>query len=438
MIKPKEYKANEVPDYVNQKIFSWKDRYYMSIGGLKFFVMDRKANEIEELEVVKIKQGSSTKESFIETNVNQLAKFSVEEAIKYKPFLSEPLLKEIGPLYGWRLRFNNGIKEITPKRNHEVLRELKNGLIAFNQPKRAHEIMCHLGNLLGSFDLLKFSNNPPYPGFFRGDGKVVSAADYKMPDQDELKEALIELHQLSEYYEEFKKQLNFTLHWNIMAPFSFYKKQRIKNRMGLLYLHGTLRAGKATMAVLSCHIWDQEFNKQFITPGLVYSESSLSELVSQSTFPLIFKDGNGLFRKKLLNIFENAVCSLTVRDKYNPVLARGIPVPALASMIITSNEKPPKNDYFGEDLHALEFKRNRLRTEKEMQLFNKRFNPENNEGPLRKLKAIGAFTANYLEANPEIIELPWKEAAEVVWRAIYEHAGIEMPGWMNGCAGDSL
>lgn len=433
MKSPKTYDENEIPDYFNQDFFSWKNRYYMTSNGHNFFVLDMEKNEIEDVTVERIKSDSGTEESIIESGIKTIAFFSVEDFVEYKPFL-----EEIVPMYKFRLKYGNSIKEIPPKTFQEAALSIKNTLGTIPNPEKTREILNKLIILLRHFGLIKISNEPPYPGFFKIEDKLVSTVDYEMPKQSELQEALKELHKFSGYFEEFKEQLNFTLQWNILAPFSFYRKQNRRDRMGLLYMYGSHSSGKTSIAMLGCHIWDQKYWKQLVGSGMIHSAPNFGYHVNQSTFPIVLEDGWMVFRKKLLDTFEKAVYGIYARMPYNSFYGKLMPVPALAPMIIATTENPPENDYIGEDLHVLEFKIDKFRTENEMSEFSQRFNPENDNGPLRKLKAIGAFTANYIKANPEIMDMPWKEAAEVVWRAIYEVTGMEMPSWMNGCAGDAL
>lgn len=425
----KDYEKTSTPLYFNDEIFKWDSRFYMRIGTspLKFFVIDYENLTIEEVRVVKFE------EEYRESGKIILANFSVYAIVKYLP-----LSRELSPLYEFHLILDEGGKVMLPPQTFtETIGQLKEIAGAVARSNKIVDTMNNAVTLANKIGKLITKKDPPYPGFFYIDKEILSTVKYEDPSVTEMKEALEEIHQFSDHFQEFKEQLNFILHWMVMAPFSFFKKQRgDSDKLGTLYMYGSSRAGKTIIAMLSCHIWKRDIDKSIVGAGMLHSEASFGKNVSESTFPVILDEGERIFSKKnegLLATFKNSVFYTNVRGRYNPSSGRYEQIPALAPMIMTSNASHPTNAALGARLNTLEFMMDKNRTKDEIREFNNKFDPENPKGPLNKLQHIGAFTATYIEANKDILDESWGRAAEIIWEAIYDYAEISMPEWMNKC-----
>jgi hypothetical protein len=426
-----KYSMEEVPSYFTDEKFIWdEDRFYFRISKkpYRFFVMDTYKHQLEELIVTR------NDDRYDESRQDIVADFSVEDAKIYLPFSDK-----FDPKYGFTamLRFGAETKKvkISPENVSDIVGQLDKWAV-IGKPNKAKEIITNLLRLLKNFNLLKETKQPPWPGFYTIDGKFTATVEYDNPEKTKLREALKELEELATHFEPFKEQLNFILHWHIIAPFSFYKKMQDQaDKVGAVYMYGSSRAGKTILAQLGAHIYGQRWTDQMVGAGKAHSVASLGYNISQSTFAVTLDEAEQIFSRgneEILAMLKNAIHYLEARGKYNTITMQYENIPALAPLIITSNKTQPSNASIGARLHSLEFTMKKNRSNDEIIAFNDRFEPESDKGPLRKLSAIGSHVANHLETFPNILELRWKEASEILWKAVYEDAGMDIPEWLDG------
>jgi hypothetical protein len=435
-----KYIDYESIDWKNKDVFECKDRIYSVVSKhplKKFFVIDRRRHILEyvsnyQKEVEDPDTGVSGK--VWTTGKNELlARFSIERIIEY-----QPLDKEMMPTYSMELTKKDGSRiNIVNGNINDVVGQMKSygGLIV--KQRDATDVVNAMiavaeetGNLIKKFE-------PPYPGFFWHEGEIISTVKIQYPEKREVREGLEMLHDFAAEYEEFKENLSFVLHWQIIAPFNFVKKQKqCSDQMGALYLYGTSRAGKSTIGALVQHIWGVTRNKCFIGTGGVGSVASFGRQLSQHTFPLVLDEAENIFdpqNRELASVFKNGVLYTFTRGRYSPQTGRFENIPALSAPIITSNSGTPKNAALGARMHSVEYFMDRPRTAGEQHVFSELFNPMSDFGPLSRLKALGSFAAEYMISHEGLVDIPWQESSEEIWSELYDYAGIDMPEWIAKC-----
>lgn len=424
-----EYSKLETPKFYKYTVFLWGNRYYMKISTspLSFFVLDKEDRKIETLKVMRKEKDKVVK--WIEYDVKLLARFSVDKIYEY-----QPLYSGIAPSYEMTiLRKNKNPIKLTPGYLEEIVAEIKGHGGVLRRNRSAMDTIQDLIGLAVDAGFLVEKIDPPQDGFFYIKNKLISTVDFDYPSATEVREALELLNDFSKYYTEFLGNLGYILHWEIMAPFSFAKKQcGSSDKLGALYLFGSSRAGKTIIALLAAHIWNR--SDIFLGAGSLHSEASYGRNISQHTFPVIFDEGARIFTDKktqLPEVFKNSILYPTARGRYNPNSGKYENIPSLSAPIITSNEHEPRSAALGARLKSLEFLLNNSRKPEEMKEFNKKFDPEKIPGPLTKLKAIGEYTAHHMLDNPKLIEKDWEKLSKEIWESIYEYAGVKMPVWME-------
>lgn len=201
-------------------------------------------------------------------------------------------------------------------------------------------------------------------------------------------------------------------------------------------MFGSSSAGKTTIATLTQHIWGVPRDKCFVGAGHSFSEADHEYNVSKTTFPLIIDDADMIFNPKnedLASVFKNSVLNKYVGGGYSPVTGRYQNIPALSAPVVTSNNVKPNYSALGARMHTIEFIMKTPRTMHEQQAFSKKFDPENDYGPLARLKPIGRYAGNIMMDTDALIDEPWKKASEYLWNKIYDYAKRPMPKWLEKC-----
>jgi len=417
-----------------------KGKIYRRVSSkpLTFFVIDFDQKSMGFVNVIPNEDDISEAE---ETKYNEIAYFSADKVIRYMP-----MYKGGSSMYEWFIATQmDDTAVIGPEYSSGCSGEIGEIQGAIPDPTKVGKVLQEAALTLHKAGLMEKRYDPPYDGFFHIARPGVDHSDstacytptleYEEATEEDLYEAVNELEELSTHYEEFLPQLNFVLHWTLMSPFSYLKRQKgDSDKMGALYLYGTSRVGKTIMCLLGAHIWQRPLEDTMKSHGDLHSEANFGKVLSETTFPILFDEGEKIFSrtaKWLTAMFKNAVFYLHVRGRYNPHSGRYEQIPALAPVMITSNSSSPNNAALGARMNTIEFMRESIRSEADRRAFNERFDPENSQGPLSKLGAIGAFTANYIQADPSILDNDWKTASEIIWNAVYEHAGMETPEWMQ-------
>ncbi len=425
-----EFKESTIPNYFQYDVFKWKDKIYMKISSNphSFFVLDQENKIIQTLNISK-KTNKDGDEKYTEIKQQILARFSVDEICEYRQ-----LTPELSPQYSMIINKKNNRKTKIGHGNlDEIIGQLKGIGGVFRKLNSASDTINDLIALAEESGMLIEKKDPPFPGFFYIDKQLITTINFDYPSATELREAIMLLHEFSDHFKEFYDNLAYCLHWQILAPFSFAKKQiGSSDKLGSLYLYGQSRTGKTIIGFLVSHIWNRD--DCFVGAGSIHSEASYGRNISQHTFPVVLDEGARVFtdtKTNLPDIFKNSVFYPVVRGRYSPFTHRYEDIPSLSAPIITSNYNEPQSAALGARLKSLEFLRTKPRTSNEIKEFTEKFDPENRTGPLKKLSFIGCYVANYMIDNQELIKKPWEQVSKEIWQSMYEYSSLSTPSWMK-------
>jgi len=262
------------------------------------------------------------------------------------------------------------------------------------------------------------------PGFYIVDGKLQAVrVEVREPSPEELREALLLLNELaSRWFSHVLDRFATVIKWGAIAPFIYAYKQR-ERWARWLYLYGSSKTGKTTLAEIVLHMWGLEPGKHHKTGANIDTPARLGHVLSQSTFPVVVREpGGALSREDIVEMIKASVEGLVARGKFH----RGAytDIPALAPLIFTSNRYLPRDDALLRRLKVLRFTYGERIPEERAREFESKVKPE-----LRRLKAIGDYIASYILKNGlgEDLEKQGVEALEAAYRSV----GLEPPAWLR-------
>ena len=342
----------------NEEYFVIGNRTYNKLKSSPtvYFVIDGEKNICEK---VTIKENRDNEER-VEGQKTKLSYFSISDLVEYPPILE----LHSNSMFSFTYIGIDGLnKKIHTASLDEIVGELKNqGL--FIQAKNAMDVLTNAINTLKINGKYSTENKSPYPGFFNLNGDFVSTKSYELPNKEQMADALKIFNDFGEHYGEFAPKLGYIAHWMIMAPFSFIIKQKgIGTKLNNLFLYGTTRTGKTTIAKLSCFIWSRIIDEQLSSGSHVHSTHQYGRAISKSTFPIIVDEGEGLFNTtELSSLVKTATHNISARSKYNSNMNREEEIMALSLSILTSNYNKPNDGALGARIDLIKYTSNNIRS----------------------------------------------------------------------------
>lgn len=418
--------STKTPMFI-EDYFVLDKRIYIKLktGPTTYFVVDIKKNICE---TVTIKDAESEEDERSEGIKTKLAYFSISDLVEYPP-ISE--FKSVS-MFSFTIKTMDGTKrKIKPASLDEIVGELKT-LGLFVQTNRAMDVLNNAINALKNNGLYKKEDKSPYPGFYILDGKFVSTKFHELPNKEQMAKALSIFNDFGKHYGDFAPKLGYIAHWMLMAPFSFSIKQNgYGTKLNNLFLYGTTRTGKSTIAKLACFIWERNIDQQVISGSHVHSPYQYGRAISQSSYPMIIDEGEKLFNStELSSLIKTATHVTSARSRYNSHLSREEEIMALSLSIITSNFNKPNDGALSARMDVLNYTSGDIRSKEKRTEFQKKFQPDVQNGPLKILRYIGNYVASQITTDPSLLEEDWLKVSKTMWKEMYAHAGIEMPDWM--------
>lgn len=418
--------STKTPKYIEDYFVLGKRKYIkLNSGPTTYFVVDSNKNICE---LVTIRKHKDTEERE-ENKKTKLAYFSISDLVEYQPISEFHSVS----MFSFTLNGMDGVQtRIQPASIEEIVGDLKSRVL-FQQTNRAMDVLTNAINALKSNGLYTKENKSPYPGFFILDKKFVSTKSYDIPNKDQMAEALEIFNDFGEHYGDFKPKLAYAAHWMIIAPFAFAIKQNgVGTKLNNLFLYGTTRTGKSTIAKLSCFIWYRNIDLQLSSGSHVHSPYQYGRAISKSTYPIIVDEGEKLFEStELASLIKTATHATSARSRYNSTLNRDEEIMAFSLSIITSNYSKPHDGALGARLDLLKYTSTRIRSEEKRKEFKNKFQPDVQNGPLKVLQYIGEYVATQIITDPSLLEEDWLKLSKKLWKEMYVHAGIVMPDWMS-------
>ncbi len=262
------------------------------------------------------------------------------------------------------------------------------------------------------------------PGFYLVGGKLRPVkVELRAVTRDELKDALLLLNELAEWYKHAIDRFSTIVKWDLIAPFSYALKQKGK-WIQWIYIYGASYTGKTTLGEMVLSIWG--LGSSHVKGGAnVDTVARLGHVLSQSTFPVLVNEpGNALMREEIVEVLKSAIENQVVRGKY--IRGAYTEIPSLAPMIFTSNRVLPRDDALLRRLIVLTFTYGDRISRDRAQAFSTQVKPK-----LGGLKALGHFVADKVVNERVSLDGDWNTLAEELLRMAYEYAGLEPPQWVG-------
>jgi len=261
------------------------------------------------------------------------------------------------------------------------------------------------------------------PGFYLLNGKIEpSRVEIRKPTTEELKEALLLLNDLAEkWFSHIKDKFAMIVRWAVISPFGYVYKQR-GQWIKWLYLYGTSKTGKTTLAEIILKIWGLD-SKYMKSGSNIDTIARLGYVLSQGTYPVVINEPGDVLKANspLIDPIKHAIEQKTVRGAYRH--GNYIEYPALAMLVFTTNKTRPNDDALLRRLIVMHFVEQLA--EERIKEFDKNIRPQ-----LNKLKVIGDFIAYTVVNNNDLLQPEWESAATKLLEMAYREVGLEVPQWI--------
>lgn len=276
------------------------------------------------------------------------------------------------------------------------------------------------------------------PGFYSSpeQDKILAVKfEQEQQTQEQLKQALDLLEEFMQYFPGHERKLITVFKWGLISPFIFAMKQRGAD-VQLLYLYGRGGSGKTTMGKMVLYMWDKPDENNDIGGSGFNTEYRIGNRLSQSTFPILVNEPGMIFENiNTRDMIKTASQQTTSRGKQ--VNGRYTTILALASVIFTSNQPLP---IIGDDLEALirrfliqSFGYDEKKTKEEQEAFRQAFDIKNTKNcRLHGLKPFGQFVVDEVVNDPALLDMDWRELADLMVLRICMDIGIDVPEWLKG------
>ena len=309
---------------------------------------------------------------------------------------------------------------------------------------RAGEFLNTLINELEARGEVKKKFDIGVPGFYHYNGKIrISRWELGEPTTDRIKEAL---NTLEKFIEDFRTseldqrtKLLTVVKWGLTAPFNYVRKQlNLQEHNKTIIAYGSSGTGKTTMLMIIPHIWGIPIKDYERSGSNIQSPARFMRIVGETTFPILLDESLHIFKKKpIREMIKRNLEQEYPRDRLTRN-HRLIREPGYASMTFASNQHPLKDDRGGvidEGLYrrsyVLEYHENERKKPREQEEFNQKRKIRSEDSPLRKLKALGDYTAMMIMEDPPILDKDPVEAGEELLTMMYHEIGEEAPEWIK-------
>jgi hypothetical protein len=335
------------------------------------------------------------------------------------------------------IEFSNELK-IGPVNNvSDIIKELENKGHILNKLK-ASDALNSIISAIKDKGLVEIINDVTTSGYYLINNYIVGKNVTQ--NVDVRKEDIINccnyLNKLADYGWKDKDIFPTVLKWGLISPFSFIIKynSNSENWMPWLQLYGHSQTGKTTLGKIVFSIWNQNIKDHSIGFNHMDSIARFGNVISKNTYPKLVNEigalSNNSYGKytNIIEIIKHSVESITVRGKFmNNNNNSYQDIPALSSMIFTSNHQPITDSGFNRRFWSIHFPESEKKDDEQQTRFKKLYE-ENNAF----LKTLGDFAAWYLDQNPgKLLQLSWNELGKEILQTFYRFAKLESPQWID-------
>jgi hypothetical protein len=284
-----------------------------------------------------------------------------------------------------------------------------------------------------------------YTGFFFDDAaKKIIASNLEIKGEIslyDLKSALKVVEELGAKYYTNPDRLDLlaTSHvWGMIAPISFVFKSNVYY---LTWLHfwGSPNATKSNTGIIVLALDGHHKDERFIRNiSNIDTMARLGEEIGKATFPKLIDevDLNDDKYRTLINQIKSAISSKILRSKFRPNGSSATDIPALSSLILTSNAPPPLGDSaYMKRIIDRYFDKSETKKEDDPEAVAFR---QFLATQLDNLRHLGDFRNWYVMNNQHKVlssvheeKMTLLDLGTKVLAAAYEYADVPMPQWLK-------
>jgi hypothetical protein len=414
----------------------WNNIYHqINDNPEKYIVADRRSNQLKEYE---------GKHVTIKANPDIIRHYLVDTNT-YLGCIPDEIIKHRNPLTFLRTQELYTISFVDISGERFTLKQKTLANIASSLKDRACVFKDGHNNALNVIiqaykkkQLVRINEDVPYIGFFTDkDNKILPTnIEIKEPIITELADAIkFIIDELKPHYENRIALLSTSIVWGMVAPIIFMLKTN-NYFLKALHLFGFANATKSNTGKIILALDGHHEDRTYVTHySRVDTQARFGDAVSKSTFPILideikFDDKNSWF----INQMKSTIESKTARTKFpNSKALEPEDIPALSTLILTSNSPPPFHDsgYMRRTI-ARPFPQSESWSENDPKAIEfKEFLRVN----LPRLKALGEFRNWYImnhqdeildEKRPEPLDL-----GLIILKAVFAATEIEFPSWLE-------
>ena len=297
-------------------------------------------------------------------------------------------------------------------------------------------------NMYEELGLAEVNESVTQPGYYYIKGKfesrdITQNLD-REPDCDKVIECINLLDELSTKWQN-KDIFPTVIKWTILAPFNYIFKANDK-WLRNIHGYGWASSGKTSLGKIALAVWRLHKNASRKDYQLRFSNidttARFGSVISKSSYPKVINEAGGLqdkFNRSLLDLIKGAIEAPYVRGRFFE--GRYQNIPALCSMFLTSNSKPPEDSGYRSRTILLHFSKDDVheRGQKEAIEFEKWL-----DSKLNILEVFGDFIARYVIVKPikpeESIlfsDKSYEDMAKEILTEFYKSVGKNKPEWVD-------
>ncbi len=322
--------------------------------------------------------------------------------------------------------------KIGPTLLEDIIRYLKESGYVLSS-KYINDVMPVVVNAYIRKGIANIKKEIESPGFFIDSktGQLLAVKyDVKEVSIDDIKPGLEVLEEFSDWFSSQKVKLATILKWGLISPFIFAKKQ-LGHWVEWPFLYGKAGSGKTTMGKMVLYLWGEPNNNNDLGGSSFNTEARIGDRLKQFTFPIVVNEPMGTFEKiGTVEMLKSAIERTNSRGRYEGRTYRNIP--SFSPVIFTSNQAIPDDDAIARRLLIIVFSYSERKTPEEKAAFEKKFQMDNPRScKLHALKSLSQFAVGEIIADPQLLELDWRELADRLIIRMYSDAGMEIPEWLK-------
>lgn len=266
----------------------------------------------------------------------------------------------------------------------------------------AEDTMNIIINAFKTAGKVRCTNETEKAGFYLSDDDRITCnrRSFIKPTVEEAKTTCLFLDAL---YRQWRPGIVPTvLKFCMLSPFGYVLKQynakkNTSKLLQILYLFGERDSGKNALAYIGEYTWQLSHEEFEVPASGAKTETRFGEAVSRATFPIFVDEIEKLLEThpQLLSIIKTSVQSKTARIVYSR-LREKIEVPALASIIFTSNPELPLDDAANKRFVCIRFTKKDTTSKVEQHKFEKEIFCR-----YSSLAVLANFVADYIMSNPQ-------------------------------------